>query len=262
MLQRTLSTSPPSFFLLVSVLALSAWQSTAFTVHTPSLTFAHRALLAPSVGAKSTFTLLQAKKKRRRKDSASEEDDDGSGLPDFDLNDGEDDDAVVTKTSSSSRSSTSGGLDEISANMMGSSRSPKGSVKDLINDRSLESRFEFEQNSAVEQLPDLAELAASKRSGNSVGETVTSGSKRARQEARRTAAQALEPAEDEKNWYENIPFLKDAIQDESGKVTPVKLLEFGTWTGIYSLVAWEVYLNSPLFHRAAPMVPVVYDLLL
>ena len=37
-----------------------------------------------------------------------------------------------------------------------------------------------------------------------------------------------------------------------------KLLEAGTWLGIFLLVAWEFYINSPLFDRAAPMAPVVY----
>eukprot|EP00977_Amphora_coffeiformis_P010979 scaffold2614_cov132-Amphora_coffeaeformis.AAC.6 len=38
----------------------------------------------------------------------------------------------------------------------------------------------------------------------------------------------------------------------------VKILETGTWVGIALLVVWEIYINSPLFERAAPMAPVVY----
>ena len=39
----------------------------------------------------------------------------------------------------------------------------------------------------------------------------------------------------------------------------LQLLEKGAWTGIGLLVAWEVYINSPFFERAAPLIPVVYD---
>jgi hypothetical protein len=41
-------------------------------------------------------------------------------------------------------------------------------------------------------------------------------------------------------------------------VSAVKVLEAGAWTGIYLLVAWEIYINSPFFDRAGPMAPVVY----
>jgi hypothetical protein len=43
---------------------------------------------------------------------------------------------------------------------------------------------------------------------------------------------------------------------------PSQILENGAWIGIALLILWELYLNSPFFERAAPMAPVVYDLLL
>lgn len=41
-----------------------------------------------------------------------------------------------------------------------------------------------------------------------------------------------------------------------------QLLEQGAWLGIYSLVGWEVYINTPLFDRAGPMAPIVYEFLM
>ena len=41
----------------------------------------------------------------------------------------------------------------------------------------------------------------------------------------------------------------------------VKVTENGAWVGIGFLVVWEIYINSPLFDRAAPLIPVVYDTL-
>ena len=32
------------------------------------------------------------------------------------------------------------------------------------------------------------------------------------------------------------------------------------WIGIVLLIVWEAYINSPFFERAAPMAPVVFEL--
>ncbi len=32
------------------------------------------------------------------------------------------------------------------------------------------------------------------------------------------------------------------------------------WLGIILLIVWEAYINSPLFERAAPLAPVVFEL--
>lgn len=34
------------------------------------------------------------------------------------------------------------------------------------------------------------------------------------------------------------------------------------WAGIYILIGWEFYINSPLFERAAPLAPVVFEILM
>jgi hypothetical protein len=39
----------------------------------------------------------------------------------------------------------------------------------------------------------------------------------------------------------------------------LKLLENGAWVGIGLLVVWEIYINSPLFERAARLIPAVFD---
>ena len=45
---------------------------------------------------------------------------------------------------------------------------------------------------------------------------------------------------------------------EKKEINYLKILENSTWVGIGLLVLWEVYINSPLFERAAPMAPIVY----
>lgn len=34
------------------------------------------------------------------------------------------------------------------------------------------------------------------------------------------------------------------------------------WLGIYLLIGWEVYINSPLFDRAAPLAPLVFEIVM
>ena len=43
------------------------------------------------------------------------------------------------------------------------------------------------------------------------------------------------------------------------EVNVLKLLENGAWVGIGLLVAWEIYINSPFFERAAPLIPPVFE---
>ena len=158
---------------------------------------------------------------------------------------------------------------EISANMMADGRRSGSSAKslnELLNDRSLERKLQFDENedeseSASEALPDLVALAQQRRAEErQTGLPAAASPKRARQAEARRAAVAQKEAEEEEasSWWSNITFL----QNDSGEVTPLSLLEAGTWTGIAILVLWEVYLNSPLFERAAPMAPVVYEFFL
>ena len=41
-------------------------------------------------------------------------------------------------------------------------------------------------------------------------------------------------------------------------MSAIDYLQTITWGCLYALIAWEVYINSPFFERAAPMAPVVY----
>lgn len=145
------------------------------------------------------------------------------------------------------------------------------STEDLLRnrDRDLEKSFKFDDTNVKEDLPSLGQLAGKKGRGGGVGNTEPSspgsfvveqkvGSKRARAEARRAAAiEAERAAEEEKSVLQKVP----QFLDEKGEVSAIKILESGTWVGIGILVLWEVYINSPLFERAAPMAPVVYELL-
>ena len=73
------------------------------------------------------------------------------------------------------------------------------------------------------------------------------GKKAARNAQRKAAAvqRASEIEEEKANPFEDLNILK--------------LLENGAWVGIGLLVVWEIYINSPFFDRAAPLIPVVYD---
>jgi hypothetical protein len=198
---------------------------------------------------------LHAEKRRRRrrptgtdgvsggKDSSPDGGDSTSSsseLPDFDLDDEEDETPkpkrrVITNP------------DEITPSMMGSADAPVGSIRDLLLDRSLEAKFEFDEEETDDSLPDL--IALSQARGDDLG-----GKKTGRKADRRAAAIAAKQAEPEP-LFANLPF----VSDDKGKVRPVKVLEAGAWAGIILLFTWEIYLNSPFFDRAAPMAPVVFE---
>lgn len=214
----------------------------------------------------SRSTELFAKKKRRRRKEESETsgtgssigssddfpgfdvDDDGS-LPDFDL--GDDEEATDSKSSKKSGTAKAN-FEEITDAMMGDASTPTRSLDDLISDRSLESKFEFDGEDEDISIPDFTTIA---KAGGAPSELEV-GKKKARQASRRAAAiDAKESAVEEKL---DIPFL----QDEKGKISPIKILETGAWLGIFLLVGWEFYLNSPFFERSAPMAPVVFEILM
>ena len=195
--------------------------------------------------------LLAAKKKRRRRKTVEQaapaaDDSTSAELPDFDL-EGEDDAA-----SSQSSSATSRVVDgnTITPNMMSTKQAGGASLGDLLNDRSLEAKFEFDTPEGSDDLPDLL--------GPQFRQPTAPGKKKARQAARQAAAQARTQEEEFSNPLANLPFLLN----EKGEVSGVKILESGAWLGIGLLLLWEVYINSPFFERAAPLIPVVYDILL
>jgi hypothetical protein len=204
---------------------------------------------------------------------------DVADLPDFVLPE-DDDDASASASSSSSPSPASSSTYAASDAPQGQARTKKAaaasagtpvevkSIRELLGDRSLEKKMVFDGASGKaaaaaaasaeeEELPDLAELAASR----------TKSFKRQEQAARKAALQASAAEssngdkEDDtasllKGVISKLPIIE--VTNDKGEVTPNKLLEAGTWLGIFLLVAWEFYINSPLFDRAAPMAPVVY----
>lgn len=203
-----------------------------------------------SVRPSSSF--LQVTKKRRRKrtddpnsseSSSFDEMDDMNDLPDFDLGEGGQDSEKTPTSKKPKRKTTN--PDEITLNMMASSSNqPARSIEDLLRDRSLERKFEFDEP-GDESLPDLADLA---RPGQGQGVS--------RKEQRRQAAVARDASQPEEKEPLQLPF---EMTNAKGEIQFNKVLEAGAWLGIFLLVGWEVYINSPFFDRAAPMAPIVYD---
>lgn len=146
---------------------------------------------------------------------------------------------------------------------------PPRSVQDTISDRSLEKLMDFETmikrdggggvgDGSKVDLPDFDEVIARRKQREAIQEgrvqdaamlidTEGMGKKAAKNAQRRAAA------------------LQRETEMEDQKASPFedmnifKLLENGAWVGIGLLVLWEFYINSPLFDRAAPLIPVVYD---
>ncbi len=149
----------------------------------------------------------------------------------------------------------------------GANWQPPRSIQETINDRSLEKLMDFDK--MVEQdgggnkkvdLPTMEEVIARRKQREAADaaregrvqdaamliDTEGMGKKAAKAAQRRAAAIEREAlAEEEKSPFEDLNILK--------------LLENGAWVGIGLLVLWEVYINSPFFERAAPLIPVVYD---
>mmetsp|Transcript_33448 Transcript_33448/g.64215 ORF Transcript_33448/g.64215 Transcript_33448/m.64215 type:complete len:321 (-) Transcript_33448:108-1070(-) len=149
----------------------------------------------------------------------------------------------------------------------GANWQPPRSIQETINDRSLEKLMDFdkmiEQDGGVNEkldLPTMDEVIARRKQREAADaaregrvedaamliDTEGMGKKAAKAAQRRaTAIEREAAAEAEKSPFEGINILK--------------LLENGAWVGIGLLVLWEVYINSPFFERAAPLIPVVYD---
>ena len=254
-----------STVLLLLLSALCLETSTAFT----SAVVSSRRPTTTTTASSSSLTLLSAKKRRRRKDkdtsSSSTFADDADDLPDFDI--AEDDEGEIPKTKKKEKTATPPAVigttpegEIITAAMMASpGQQSSKSVRDLINDRSLEQKLSFDDDTAAtggEELPDLMQMARSSSSSSSEAAQPVS-KKKARQAARQAAAVARQEEEESSldALLKNVPF----FLNEKGEVSGVKILEAGTWAGIGLLVAWEIYINSPLFERAAPITPVVFE---
>ena len=211
-------------------------------------------------------------------------------LPDFDIMDD-----VVTPASTAATNSKNTGsktsssaskpttvdplIGTITPNMMASAPATNRAVANTIlsvnelRDRSLEQKLEslYDGDPTLaeqvkEELPDLLTLQKERKkvtteqillSASSMSKKERQTMARQQQDMEQQTKKALVNAEeDEDNIFSKLPF----ITNESGKIEPLKLLEAATWTCIIALVLWEVYINSPLFSRAAPIIPIVYDL--
>lgn len=149
----------------------------------------------------------------------------------------------------------------------GASWEPPRSIEDTLTDRSLEKFMDFDKMIAqdgnsdeVVDLPDFDEVISRRKQREAMQEgrvedvamlidTTTMGKKAAKNAARKAAAIQREIEEEEnKNPFEDLK-----------ELNILKLLENGAWLGIGLLVLWEFYINSPLFDRASPLIPVVFD---
>lgn len=229
-------------------------------------------------------------RKRRRKKESSDDDNTSdtvsstaengriNELPDFDIND----DGVISSSAATKTKNSGTVVDPligtITPNMMASTparatnRAVTNSILSVneLRDRSLEQKLEIlydEAEKSTQDLPDLLTLQKERKkvTTEQILLSASSMSKKERQtlarqqqdmEQEQNKKAMLNAQETDDNPFSKLPF----ITNESGKVEPLKLLEAATWTCIIALVLWEVYINSPLFSRAAPIIPIVYEI--
>lgn len=180
---------------------------------------------------------LMAKKKRRKRKAQPAEPPASSvpdlgpvsdELPDFELDPvPSTDDAMPSPkpTASAPTPPGDGGEAPITNAQMGKVK-PMSSIKDLLNDRSLETALPFDEPVDAEPLPSFAEY----KSGVPAPEAPV-GSKKARQQARREAAIAREE-EEEGGFFSNLPFIGggDDNDGEKSDLTPLKVSACGRST--------------------------------
>jgi hypothetical protein len=242
---------------------------------------------APSLSSTTGAALFAKRKRRRRADDNDndndEPDDDPSRqeagnspplpsssssedlLPDFVLPDEE------AAMSSSRRASTTtetipADFTPFAAGSTSANKPPNAaaarSVRELIGDRSLERKMVFDDatsgtalDGGGETLPDLTQLAVARSStSRSTKRQEQAARKAALQQQRGTVLTTSDSENDMSSLLSKIPL----VTNDKGEITPTKILEAGTWLGIFLLIGWELYINSPFFDRAAPMAPVVY----
>lgn len=191
--------------------------------------------------------------------------DDGIELPDFDLVE----DIDLLAASSGLENIPSVDMNDPEAIM--EAMKPKGgimpssSTKDLLRSRNLELEKKFVVDDVTMEVPNLADYTRKSATGGAGGEGKV-GKKAARAAARRDAAIEAEDAENsgvvallsKLPKLPQLPFT-GSVRDDKGDLNPIKVIEYAAWAGIYTLVIWEIYINSPLFTRAAPMAPVVFS---
>mmetsp|Transcript_25577 Transcript_25577/g.29216 ORF Transcript_25577/g.29216 Transcript_25577/m.29216 type:complete len:307 (+) Transcript_25577:90-1010(+) len=252
-----------------------------------------------SISSSSSTSLNAQKKRRRRKDGDKKVSQptsfssppeatnvtppppsiltDDDELPDFDLDDEENNSksTVISPNSLSEMPSikrTSSPRKEIDLNdpavlaaMKASSSSQSlaaaSSTKDLLRSRNRELESKLVVDKIVEDVPSLADYT--QKRGNTGGGGSMGKKAMKRQERRAVALEAESNSNVDEgenilgSLLEKLPFV-DSTNDGEKKTT-IKLLEEGTWACIYILVGWEIFINSPLFQRAAPLAPVVYS---
>jgi hypothetical protein len=173
---------------------------------------------------------------------------------------------------------------------------PPRSLRDTINDRSLEKYMNFDKMierdnsgsttsnnnnnnkaSVKVELPDFDEVINRRKQREAMQEggrrsvevdpaaakllpidTSRMGKKAARDAERRALAmQRTKDEESSSSGEQRNEWITSLFTD----LNIVKVTENGAWIGIGLLVVWEIYINSPFFDRAAPLIPVVYDTL-
>lgn len=213
----------------------------------------------------SQFFLNAERKRRKRKESAGSPSpsydtdyDSGSAeeLPDFDLLE----DDVIPEDTSVSTSNFDINDPSIQDAMRARSQSniSQGmsvSAKDLLKSRNRELEQKLVMNDIKEDVPSLAEYTRNKMSSGS-----GIGKKALRREERVAAAIDAKQLESKAGSSNILGFLGGlGLKDKDGNPkTAVKLLEEGTWACIWMLIAWEVFINSPLFQRQGSMPPIVF----
>jgi len=150
----------------------------------------------------------------------------------------------------------------------GTNWQPPQTIQDTLSDRRLEKFMDFDK--MIEQdgggdtveLPDFDDVITRRKQREALLEgrvedagmlmdSQGMGKKAARNAERKAAALQREAEIEAEEKAQKSPFEDLNI---------LKLLENGAWAGIGLLVLWEVYINSPLFDRAQPIIPVVYEL--
>lgn len=200
---------------------------------------------------------------------------DANDLPDFDLDLTHESDATVELHAAPIHSQSKAPInpEEMSPSMMVDVSFTKGklrSLDELLMDRSLESKFKFDEPEDL-NIPDFIQFikessltTVSSTSGN-IGDVANNsnnvgdlGKKKKRQAKR--VSNAIRRKEEEEKDITNIWAIVSLFTNDDGKIRAVKVLEYGAWLGIILLVGWELYINSPFFDRAAPLAPFVYEL--
>jgi len=128
------------------------------------------------------------------------------------------------------------------------------STNDLLRTRNRDLEKKFVVNDVTQEFPNFAEYTKEKAT---LGQGKV-GKKAARAAMRREAAIQAEKENSDDGILSKLPKLPFISDDGDEELTFVKVLEKGAWSGIFALVTWEFYINSPLFSRVAPLAPVVF----